>query len=196
MVGNPGPSHPLMRLTHLPRERGGFWPGETDLPPLKRMCPAPKKVPGSAGRVAPECGPPPPIPGTPPRQPEPARRTPRRNRLATTGARPAQWRATGDAHGFEPPRLPRAFPRKYRPADLRPDASIAEKEGDATIPFPYGMLPESRFLPSGDAHAAAPSQAQRRWRPRARRAAKTRRPFAVAMRARKPWVRFRRRLCG
>ena len=37
---------------------------------------------------------------------------------------------------------------------------------------------------------------QRRARPFARRAFRTRRPFLVCMRARKPWVRLRRRLLG
>lgn len=40
------------------------------------------------------------------------------------------------------------------------------------------------------------NQAERRLRPRARRRARTRRPFLVAMRARKPWVRFRLRTLG
>ena len=57
-----------------------------------------------------------------------------------------------------------------------------------------GRAPNSAF--GASCHRGAWAQTVRRLRPFLRRAARTRRPFLVAIRARNPWTRLRRRLCG
>jgi hypothetical protein len=51
-------------------------------------------------------------------------------------------------------------------------------------------------IPARSGHFFPGIATLRRLRPLARRRARTFRPAAVDIRSRKPWVRFRRRLCG
>src|SRR5262245_30639462 len=79
-------------------------------------------------------------------------------------------------------------------------SAALEGKGRAGNPRAIGNGEEVRPLPQ-PIHdwvpkARSPAQALRRLRPRARRAARTLRPPAVARRARKPWRRLRTSLLG
>jgi hypothetical protein len=98
----------------------------------------------------------------------------------------------------------------YRDADSTcavPRCRLQNDELLGMLPVPVALhpeelvaLPDSRELGKG-ARPAHPgcfggTETVRRLRPLARRRFKTLRPAGVAMRARNPWVRFRRRLLG
>jgi hypothetical protein len=81
---------------------------------------------------------------------------------------------------------PRGFehPREIcgRQQTLRRREALRARRGDRGLP--------------GDRGPQAGTQTERRARPLARLRDSTSRPFLVAMRARKPWVRLRRRVLG
>lgn len=89
--------------------------------------------------------------------------------------------------------------RKSEPADCQ--AVRASKQCEASIGAAFAALEyQCKMLlfrkPRLARHSSVPCYGQSFARPFARRAFKTLRPFFVAMRARNPWVRARRRLLG
>jgi hypothetical protein len=84
--------------------------------------------------------------------------------------------------------------RKMRGVDPRPFPDHLPELAVRTKPLPGGE--PVRALPARAGHFFPLTVTVRRFRPFARRRARTFRPAAVDIRSRNPWVRFRRRLCG
>lgn len=84
---------------------------------------------------------------------------------------------------------------RRRPNEIRTDLQTRGRRGPVAARGPDPAVGPVR-RPGSDVRHGASAQADRRLRPRARRAAMILRPPTVAMRARKPWRRLRTILLG